>query len=105
MQLTINGYRIRHYAQIVSVTPAQFFSKKRGLANGMVYAGGGLGGAVISYGLNGMIHRLGIPWTFRVLGFITLGTGLPAAWLIKERTIIRTNTMIEWYGSSYSSSR
>lgn len=81
---------------VISVTPAQYFSKKRGLANGMVYAGGGLGGTVISLALNKVIGKVGPAWTFRILGFATLATGLPAAWLIKERSPIRTTTFIEW---------
>ncbi|KAL1963989.1 hypothetical protein VTN77DRAFT_7664 [Rasamsonia byssochlamydoides] len=80
----------------VSVTPAQYFKSKRGIANGIVYAGGGLGGAIISFVLNGLLESLGTAWTFRVLGFITLGTGLPAAYLIKERIPIRQNSFIEW---------
>ncbi|KAJ7480637.1 major facilitator superfamily transporter [Mycena latifolia] len=81
---------------VVSVTPAQYFNKKRGLANGIVYAGGGLGGAVTSFGIDGLIQHLGPAWTFRILGLITLATGLPAAWLIKERTSIRTTGFIDW---------
>ncbi|KAJ6617096.1 major facilitator superfamily domain-containing protein [Mycena sp. CBHHK59/15] len=81
---------------VVSVTPAQYFSRKRGLANGVVYAGGGLGGAVTSFVLDGLIQALGPAWTFRILGLMTLATGLPAAWLIKERTTIRTTGFIEW---------
>jgi MFS family permease len=80
----------------VSVTPAQYFSKKRGLANGIVFAGGGLGGAVTSYGLDSLIQRYGAAWTYRILGIVTLATGLPAAWLIKERSPIRTAGFIEW---------
>lgn len=40
---------------VTAVTPAQYFSKKRGLANSIVYAGGGLGGTVISLALNSII--------------------------------------------------
>ncbi|KAJ7480639.1 major facilitator superfamily domain-containing protein [Mycena latifolia] len=82
--------------QVVSVTPAQYFNRKRGLANGIVYAGGGLGGAVTSFGIDGLIQHLGPAWTFRILGLITLATGLPAAWIIKERTAIRTTGFIDW---------
>ncbi|KAJ7890303.1 monocarboxylate transporter, partial [Mycena leptocephala] len=39
---------------------------------------------------------LGPAWTFRIIGLITLATGLPAAWLIKERTTIRTAGFIDW---------
>lgn len=81
---------------VVSVTPAQYFSKKRGLANGIVFAGGGLGGAVNSFAIDGLIQRVGPAWTYRVIGLATLATGLPAAWLIKERSTIRSATFIEW---------
>jgi nitrate/nitrite transporter NarK len=82
--------------QVVSVTPAQYFSKKRGLANGIVFAGGGLGGTVISFAMDGLIRNLGPEWTFQIIGLMTLATGLPAAWLIKERAPITTATFIEW---------
>lgn len=81
---------------VVSVTPAQYFSKKRGVANGCVYAGGGLGGTIISLVMNSVIEKVGPAWTFRILGLTTLVTGLPAAWLIKERSPIRSTTFVEW---------
>ncbi|KAF8184142.1 major facilitator superfamily domain-containing protein [Mycena galopus ATCC 62051] len=81
---------------VASVMPAQYFTKRRGLANGVAYAGGGLGGAVTSFVMNALIQSAGVPWTFRIMGLLTLGTGLPAAWLIKERTTIRTAGFIEW---------
>ncbi|TVY54718.1 Aspyridones efflux protein apdF [Lachnellula cervina] len=73
-----------------------YFNKKRGIANGIVYAGGGLGGTVITFAVNGLIIKLGPEWTFRILGLVTLATGFPAAWLIKERLPITTATFIEW---------
>lgn len=79
------------------MTPAQYFNKKRGIANGIVYAGGGLGGTAISFAMDALIQKLGIAWTFRVLGIAMLVTGLPAAWLIKERAPIKTTTFIEWF--------
>ncbi|KAJ6474408.1 major facilitator superfamily domain-containing protein [Mycena vitilis] len=81
---------------VVSVTPSQYFVKRRGLANGIVYASGGLGGAVVSFAIDGLIQSVGPPWTFRILGIVALVTGLPAAWLIKERTMIRATTFIDW---------
>lgn len=86
--------------QTVSVTPAQYFSRRRGLANGIVFAGGGLGGAVTSYGLDTLIQRFGPAWAYRILGIATLATGLPAAWFIRERTPIRTSSFVEWYAHS-----
>lgn len=81
--------------QTVSVAPAQYFSKRRGLAIGITYAAGGLGGTVLSLSMNGLIQTVGIPWTFRIMGILTLATGLPAAWLIKERVPVKKNPFID----------
>ncbi|GJC99016.1 major facilitator superfamily transporter [Colletotrichum higginsianum] len=75
---------------------AQYFSRKRGLANGIVFAGGGLGGAVNSFALDALLSRVGSAWAYRVLALVTLATGLPAAWLIKERVPIRGSGFVEW---------
>ena len=42
-----------------------------------------------------LIRRLGTAWAFRVTGFLTLATGLPAAWLLRERSPRRRTTFIE----------
>ncbi|KAI1199056.1 major facilitator superfamily transporter [Nemania serpens] len=81
---------------VTSSTPAQYFSKKRGLANGVVFAGGGFGGAVLSLALDPLIRNSGPAWAFRVLGLATLTTGLPAAWFLKERTRTRKGGFVEW---------
>ena len=47
--------------------------------------------------MNGMILRVGPAWTFRILGLMKLATGIPAAWLIKERCPIKSDKLIEWY--------
>ncbi|KAF7590770.1 hypothetical protein BBP40_002386 [Aspergillus hancockii] len=73
-----------------------YFKTKRGIANGIVYAGGGLGGAVISFVMNALLEKVGIAWTFRILGFMIWGTGLPAACLLKERGPIRRTAFVEW---------
>jgi nitrate/nitrite transporter NarK len=78
------------------VVTAQYFSKKRGLANGIVFAGGGLGGAVTSFILDALIKRFGPAWAYRILGILTLVTGLPGAYLVKERTKIRASMFVEW---------
>jgi MFS family permease len=80
----------------VSVIPAQYFARKRGLANGIVYAGGGIGGAVTSVAMEKLVQAVGPSWTFRIIGILTLATGLPAAWLIKERAPVRKKTFIDW---------
>ncbi|EGN96014.1 hypothetical protein SERLA73DRAFT_185513, partial [Serpula lacrymans var. lacrymans S7.3] len=66
--------------------PAQYFSRRRGLANGLVYAGGGIGGCVLSILMEVLLNKVGIAWTFRVFGFVTLAATLPATMLLKERS-------------------
>ncbi|CRK33919.1 hypothetical protein BN1708_006188 [Verticillium longisporum] len=80
----------------VTVTPAQYFSRKRGLANGIVYAGGGFGAAVLSIATNAMIERYGVEWAFRIIGIVCFSTGFPAAYMIKERIPIQTSGFIDW---------
>ncbi|KAI0817266.1 major facilitator superfamily domain-containing protein [Xylaria sp. FL0064] len=81
---------------VTSTGPAQYFSKKRGLANGVVFAGGGFGGAVLSLALDPLIRSAGPAWAFRTLGLGTIATGLPAAWFLKERTTVRRGGFVEW---------
>ncbi|KAF2810889.1 MFS general substrate transporter [Mytilinidion resinicola] len=81
---------------VVSTTPTQYFARRRGLANGIVYAGGGIGGAATSLAMEKLIQGTSLAWTFRIIGLLTLATGLPAAYLLKERAPTRRKTFIEW---------
>ena len=90
------GYGVSACFMVVSSLPAQYFNKRRGLANGLVYAGGGVGGAVISLSMSAIVESLGTAWTFRLLGLVMLITGLPAAYLIQERAPSRSATFVEW---------
>jgi MFS family permease len=65
--------------------PIQYFSGKLGLANGLVKAGGGLGATLMPVASQALIDKVGLAWTFRILGSAILLTGLPAAYLLKER--------------------
>ena len=76
--------------------PNQYFSTKLGLAQGLIKAGGGLGGAVLSFSLDAIIQKLGVPWAFCTLGFMALATGLPAAWIVRDRYPVRSTPFIEW---------
>lgn len=51
---------------------------------------------MISFILDALLQSVGIAWTFRILGFMIIITGLPAAYLIKERTPIQPTNMVEW---------
>ncbi|KAM0258946.1 hypothetical protein ACHAQJ_003602 [Trichoderma viride] len=83
-------------SQVISTVPSQYFSAKRGVANGFMFAGSGFGGAAISFALDSLIQKLGTAWAYRILGLMTLSTGLPAAWLMKERIPIERRGFIEW---------
>jgi nitrate/nitrite transporter NarK len=83
------------YLQASGTLPSQYFAKKRGIANGLVFAGGGIGGAVLSVFMQALLNRVGVAWTFRILGFVTLAATIPAAMLLKERTR-RASSSIEW---------
>ncbi|KAI9835816.1 MAG: hypothetical protein M1837_003588 [Sclerophora amabilis] len=65
--------------------PMQWFNSKLGTANGLVKLGGGLGATTMAVVVQALIHNAGIPWTFRILGFVSLISGVPAALLVRER--------------------
>jgi MFS transporter, MCT family, solute carrier family 16 (monocarboxylic acid transporters), member 3 len=75
--------------------PPQYFSRRLGLANGLIKGGGGIGATVLSIALQAVIDRAGTRWMFRVLGLATLVTGLPAAWLVKERQSFSKRKLID----------
>ncbi|RGP64324.1 hypothetical protein FLONG3_9597 [Fusarium longipes] len=79
-----------------SVAPAQYFMKRRGIANGLVYAGGGFGGAIMSIATDSLIERFNVEWAFRITGLLIAVTGLPAAYLIKERTPLAKTGIVDW---------
>ena len=65
--------------------PTQWFSSKLGIANGLVKLGGGIGSTVTALVVQALIEKVGIPWTFRILGSISFAIGIPAALLVRER--------------------
>ncbi|PYI31210.1 monocarboxylate transporter [Aspergillus indologenus CBS 114.80] len=95
-QGVVFGVGISMCFMVVSTIPAQYFRAKRGTANGIVYAAGGLGGTALSFLLNALLDRVGTAWTFRVIGLMTLATGLPAAWLVQQRIPIPRAAVVEW---------
>jgi MCP family monocarboxylic acid transporter-like MFS transporter 3 len=75
--------------------PVQYFSGHLGLANGIVKLGGGIGGCVLAVAIEAMYRRVGIAWTFRIQGFVTLATGLPAAYMQKDRVRQRNVPLVD----------
>jgi MFS family permease len=43
-----------------------------------------------------LLDVLGPAWALRIIGILTLATGLPAAWLIRERMPAKRTTFVEW---------
>ncbi|KAF2020654.1 MFS general substrate transporter [Aaosphaeria arxii CBS 175.79] len=76
---------------VSNALPVQYFSGHLGLANGLVKLGGGIGGCVMAMALESLNRHVGIQWTFIIQGLITLGIGLPAASLLKDRVPYRRN--------------
>ena len=73
---------------ISNILPTQYFGAKLGLASGIVKLGGGIGAAVLAVAIEATIKRVGLPWTFRILGLCSFATCAPAAWFIHERVPI-----------------
>ncbi|CAF9920119.1 MAG: hypothetical protein GOMPHAMPRED_001982 [Gomphillus americanus] len=71
----------------VGVIP-QWFTTRRSLANGCAAGGSGLGGLAYSLATGAMIPRIGLPWTFRVLGIVTCVVNFICSVLIKDRNKI-----------------
>ncbi|PCH36281.1 MFS general substrate transporter [Wolfiporia cocos MD-104 SS10] len=59
------------YFPIVALLP-QWFSRRRGLAAGIIFSGSGIGGFVFPYMLEGLLAGIGFRWTLRTWSAITL---------------------------------
>jgi len=86
----VSGVGISFAYNINNSLPVQYFSGRLGLANGLVKLGGGIGGMVMAIALDALVRHVGIAWTFRIQGFMTIATGLPAAWFMKDRVSLRS---------------
>ncbi|KAE8154175.1 major facilitator superfamily domain-containing protein [Aspergillus avenaceus] len=65
--------------------PLQWFSDRLGTANGLVKLGGGVGATVMAIAVQQLIDKVGIAWTFRIIAFASLASGIPTALLIREK--------------------
>ncbi|KAI5479812.1 hypothetical protein MNV49_002624 [Pseudohyphozyma bogoriensis] len=84
----------------VATLPSSYFLKKRNLATGIVYAGGGIGGAVFALTTSAMISKVGVAWSFRINGFICGALNFPCAWFVKSRLPLQTGRstqpIVDW---------
>ncbi|KAI7903125.1 major facilitator superfamily domain-containing protein [Cokeromyces recurvatus] len=72
------------YVAIMSVAP-QWFTRRRGLALGMIASGSGIGGLIIPFIMTSINSSLGSSWTYRILGFICLACDIIACITVKEK--------------------
>ncbi|KAG0281625.1 hypothetical protein BGZ97_009235, partial [Linnemannia gamsii] len=65
--------------------PSQWFKKRRGFATGIVVAGGGFGGLIISPVTTALFTKIGYRWTVRTMAIVHLVIIIPASALFKAR--------------------
>ncbi|KAJ1920806.1 hypothetical protein H4219_001042 [Mycoemilia scoparia] len=63
--------------------PSQWFTKRRGLAIGLVVAGSGLGGLWITPATHAMIRNLGFDWALRISGILVFVVSSCASWFMR----------------------
>ncbi|SCV69602.1 BQ2448_2622 [Microbotryum intermedium] len=65
--------------------PSSYFQKRRNMATGLTYAGGGISGAGFSLLSSVLLRRWGVAWSLRCLVLVYLCITLPASYLIRAR--------------------
>ncbi|KAG0199958.1 hypothetical protein BGX28_006865 [Mortierella sp. GBA30] len=65
--------------------PSQWFKRRRGFATGIVVAGGGFGGLVISPVTTTLFDKIGYSWTVRLMAFLHLAVIIPAVFLFRTK--------------------
>ncbi|KAF7721152.1 hypothetical protein EC973_005359 [Apophysomyces ossiformis] len=90
------GASIIFYAAMSSVS--QWFSKRKGLALGIISSGSCIGGVIIPFVMTILNNRLGVGWCYRILGIISLTLSCVACILFKEnkRQIVKTEKQKQW---------
>ena len=69
---------------ITNALPVQYFSGKSDWPTGLSSSREVLGGTIMAVALEALIRRVGIEWTLRIQGIMTIAIGLPAAWFMKD---------------------
>ncbi|KAJ3069263.1 hypothetical protein HDU98_007666 [Podochytrium sp. JEL0797] len=76
--------------------PSQWFSKRRGLAQGIGAAGSGVGGLIFSSVLQRLLDTIGLVWTLRAFGIFCLVILLAINPLFKVRIQAKQNAKVEF---------
>ncbi|KAI8879859.1 MFS general substrate transporter [Backusella circina FSU 941] len=72
------------YITVMGVA-TQWFTKRRGMALGIISGGSAMGGLVVPFVFTKINSNLGPAWTYRIMGFVCLGCDLLACIFVKER--------------------
>ncbi|KAB8217106.1 major facilitator superfamily domain-containing protein [Aspergillus novoparasiticus] len=76
---------------------ATYFAKRRVFALAFGLVGSGTGGMLFPGLVKALMPAIGFGWTLRVLGFVMLGTSIPAMALLKPRLPPRrSGPLVEW---------
>jgi MFS family permease len=79
------------YVGSIGIIP-QWFTRRRGVANGIAAAGSGLGGLIYCLATEAMIQKLGLPWAFRITAICTFVVNSICAFLMRDRNkVIKPN--------------
>ncbi|EMD32616.1 hypothetical protein CERSUDRAFT_161575, partial [Gelatoporia subvermispora B] len=73
-----------YYFPIMSLTPA-YFNRRRGAAMGIVLAGSGVGGLILSPVVHALLNSVGIRWALRVLAVWNFILGIPVALVLNRK--------------------
>lgn len=88
-----NGFT---FCPSIAVLPT-YFSKRRGLAIGIVFTGTGVGGLVFPAIVRELLPRVGLSWTVRAIGFIELANLVVVNLLLKTRLPPRKGgALVDW---------
>ena len=64
------------YAPVILLLP-EWFSERRGLACGIIFAGNGIGGFAFPFLLEALLQRVGLRWTLQIWAIgTTLGSAI-----------------------------
>ncbi|KAJ2042116.1 hypothetical protein H4S04_007462 [Coemansia sp. S16] len=74
--------------------PAQWFTKNRALAVGIVVAGSGIGGLWLTPATDHMITELGTAWALRITGIIVFAVNSVASLFMRNRLVVKSREKI-----------
>ncbi|KAJ3536796.1 hypothetical protein NM208_g6570 [Fusarium decemcellulare] len=67
---------------LYNTLPVLWFKKRLGTANGIVKLGGSIGALVGALAVSYLTDGVGVAWTFRILGIVSLATAYPIRWSV-----------------------